>query len=374
MPKIVVHKTDAEIRRIKAPGRHCIGPNFYLRVSDYGARFYEARVRDHLGRRRWIVLGDAERVTARSARQDAARAADRLAAATEAARVFRIVAEEHISESAPGWKGEGQERQWRQQLKDYVYPTIGDAPCDQIRASDVADILRPLWITKQETANRVRSRVEVVIRREMARLNRIEWNPATSELMQVLLPKRKRQRGNFEAPTLEELRSLYRALRDDQLTHRMLRFLILSATRTTEVRAAEWSEIIGDVWVIPADRMKANKQHRAPVTPAMERVLEASPQRGSSLIFPNPNGSVPSINAMRAILQRRKVNFTVHGTRATFRSWAAEEGVREDVAELCLAHTPENKLIQAYQRSDLLEERRTVMRDWQRVLEGRRVE
>jgi len=370
MPRIVRHLSDNQVRKIKDAGRHCIGPGFYLRVSDQGTRYFEARVTDHLGKRRWVQIGNAETMPIAVARTQAANATDRVKDATEIARPFSVVAEAYITNAEPGWKGDAQAAQWRQQLADYAYPKIGNAPCDKIRASDVADILRPIWFKKQETSSRVRNRIEVVIRAEMARLNKIEWNPATVELMNVLLPKRKRERGHFQAPTLAELQTLYASLKDGAVTHRALKCLILSATRTTEVREAQWGEIDGDTWTIPAARMKAGKAHTVPLTAEMQRLLERYPTTRTGLVFPNQKGEAPSINAMRAILQRAKVGYTVHGIRSTFRSWAEEQGIREAVSELCLAHTPENKMVKTYQRSDLLKERREVMQTWEAVVGG----
>jgi integrase len=353
--------TDKEVRAIKDAGRYLIAPNLFLVVSDSGSRSYHARISLATGKRSWRSLGLSTDMTVKEARTKALHLTESKMQESITYRTFGIAFEEYIEMNRSSWKNESSERQWRQSFKDYINPKIGSLKIEEIKPFHIADLLKPIWTTKSETARRVRGRIELVIDYELARIGVLAINPAQSRFIGNLLPKQKVGETHLEAPTVEELRTLYQSL-GDSVSHLALKWTIEHACRTTETREATHDEINENIWTIPAERMKASREHRSPIVGVI-------PERKgkSNLLF--PNGDEPlSINGMRSILQKRKIKWTVHGVRSCFRSWCQEVGVSDRVAEQQLAHIDTNAVQRAYARSDLLEERRAVLVKWVEVL------
>ena len=218
-------------------------------------------------------------------------------------------------------------------------------------------MLADLWKTKHETARRIRGRLQLVIDYEFARLGLMLANPADLRFIKPLLPKVKQSEDHHAAPTMNELRKLYQALGDD-VSHRCLGWVILTACRTTEARMAHSSEVADGIWTIPASRMKAGRVHKtlAPWQPEEKGLLFAI------------NGEALSLNGMRGILVKRDLAFTVHGIRSTFSDWATEQGYDSRIIEAQLAHADKDKVRAAYQRSDLLKQRVAMMHHWAKEL------
>jgi len=354
--------TDKEVRAIKSAGRYSVAPNLFLWISELGSRSFHVRVTQESGKRSWRSIGDANSMTVKEARLQATQVSAVKAKPAATTRTFGIVFAEYVEMQKSSWRGARSEDQWRQSFKDYIDPKIGSRKIDEIKPFHIAEVLKPIWTTKSETARRVRGRIELVIDYELARLGLLQINPAQSRFIGNLLPKQKAIETHLEAPTLSELKELYQSLNGKSASHLALKWTIEHACRTTETREANFKEIQDGVWVIPAARMKAGREHRSPI------VGDIPERKGKSgLLF--PYGEAPlSINGMRSILQKRKIKWTVHGIRSCFRSWAQENGVADRVAEQQLAHVDTNSVQRAYARSDLLEERRAVLLRWKGVL------
>jgi integrase len=359
MPRIAKLLTEAQARRLTAEGRHVVAPFLYLKITR-GGRYWEARFTDRRGRRVWRRLASADIMTLAAARREAedmARGAD---VAGRAANIFGDVAERYIKDHSPGWNAV-HAHQWRQTMDSYILPHLGRMKISDITPLDVAAALRPIWTSLPETARRVRGRIENVIDAGNAASGVLALNPASLKLMKMVLPKQEISDRHHEAPTLDKLREFILAIKDSR-SARCLKFAAATASRTTEARQATWREINGDVWTITADRMKSSKPHRIPLCRA---VIETLPDRrgDDDLVF----GEL-SINAMRALLVKRGITWTVHGMRSTFRDWTARSGYSSDMAELALAHTTGTKTERAYFRDDLLEQRRPMMAEWAKAL------
>jgi integrase len=301
---------------------------------------------------------------------------------------FREAAEQFIASRQAGWKSEKHSGQWGTTLTTYAYPAIGALPVDQITTDHVLAILNPIWTTKAETASRVRGRIEAVLDSAKVRGWRSGENPARWKgHLELLLPKKGKvaKVEHHAALDWREMPDFWSALgQRDGTAAAALRFAILTAARSGEVRDATWREVDLNqcLWVIPAGRMKAAREHRVPLSEAAIAVLLQA--RGSeqpepdALLFPARGGSALSDMSMTALLRRMtkpgtkapwtdamgKV-VTAHGFRSTFRDWAGEATHHpREVIEHALAHRLKDKAEAAYQRGDLLAKRATLMTDW----------
>ena len=374
------------------PGRHADGGGLYLLVKQSGARSWVYRYMLN-GRSRDLGLGAAGPggISLADARDNAAvlrlkvkagcdpleerkiEAANAKAAA-QAAMVagisFESVAESYISANQDSWRSPKHRQQWKNTLATYVYPTIGDIPVSQVETSHVLQILEPIWKEKAETASRVRGRIETILDSAKARGYRHGENPARwrGHLAQILPARSRLTRGHHKALPYEQIPRFIDDLHQREAVAALaLEFAILTAARSGEVIGATWAEVDMDkvVWTIPADRMKAAKEHRVPLSSRAIAILESLKPLGSLYLFPGAKGGKLSSMAMAMLVRRMKVDATVHGFRSSFRDWAAEcTGYAHEVAEMALAHTIENKVERAYRRGDLFDKRRRLMDDW----------
>lgn len=399
MPKRARELTGVEIKRLTQPGWHAVGHVLGLGLQNVGpsARSWVLRVVDASGKRRAFGLGsyptvdlDMARTKARQLREQVRAGADPVAEAKRAKReaarqaaTFRIAAAEFLTARAAGWKNAKHAAQWESTLATYVFPRIGDLPVAEIVTADVLAVLQqqvpkkgipketgPLWVERTETAARVRQRIEAILDAAKARGLRAGDNPAAWQgNLEALLPKPGDVRAieHHEALPWQDVPAFIRELRAREgMAARALEFAILTAARSGEVRGALWSEIDLDaaLWIVPADRMKAKREHRVPLSPQAVELLMALP-RTAELVFPAPSGKAMSDMTMSAVLKRMKVDATVHGFRSSFRDWAGEatEHARE-VIEHALAHQLKDKAEAAYARGTLLDKRRALMTDW----------
>jgi integrase len=251
---------------------------------------------------------------------------------------------------------------------------IGDLSASGITAAHIVEVLRPIWTEKGETARRVRQRIEAVLF-YAADLDDANYrNPATlTPQLKKALPKLGKGRRPSRHPSLpyDEAPAFLTAFRasGNGVAALALEFTILTAARTGEVLDARWSEIDmrSAVWTVPAERMKARRQHRVPLSPEALRVLErARALHNGELVFPSRFDRSLSTGSMMAVLKRMKrADLTVHGFRATFRTWAAERTIfSREVAEAALAHVVGHDTERASQRGDLFEKRRKLMAEW----------
>lgn len=325
----------------------------------------EARdlARDH---RRTVRLGHdplAQRREARAA----------LLVERAASKSFRECAEGYIEANQAGWKNEKHARQWSTTLETYVYPSMGSLPVGSIAIGHVLKILEPIWATKTETASRIRGRIESVLDWAKVRGFRDGENPARwrGHLDKTLpAPSKVQKVEHHAALPYAEVAAFIGDLRQREgISARALEFGILCASRSGEVRNATWAEIdlAAKVWTIPAERMKAGKEHRIPLSAEAVSLLKAMPQIvGSDHVFPAPRGGSLSDMSLTGVLKRMKRgDLTQHGFRSTFRDWAGETTTYpREVIEHALAHQLADKAEAAYQRGDLLVKRAGLMQDW----------
>ncbi len=368
---------------LTTPGRHGDGGGLYLVVDASGARrwsfLYQSR-----GKTREMGLGSVNAVPlalaremAASARTSVAQGIDPIAArkARKADLPFGEFAERLIDDLTPEWRNEKHAAQWRQTIKVHA-AKLADMRLDGISTEDVVSVLRPIWTKMPETASRLRGRIERVLDAARARGLRSGENPARwrGHLDQILPKRQKLSRGHHAALPYAKAPDFMLALRARSgISGLALQFLILTAARTGEVRFATWDEfdLKQKVWIVPANRMKAAREHRVPLTEDAAAVLKAAKvlAGSSAYVFPGHKGAPISSGSMERILDRLKIAVTVHGFRSTFSDWAAEttEHPRE-IVEAALAHIVGSATERAYRRGDVLERRRRLMDDWSRYL------
>jgi integrase len=352
------------------------------------------------GKRRWMGLGSYPKVREGAARKEVKRLrgltsngidplTDKQAAleataaqAREAEReamTFKTCAEQYMDAKETQWRNPKHRQQWRNTLKAYAYPVIGDKSVARVETADVLAILQPIWTEKTETAKRVQGRIENILDYAKSMGWREGENPARwkGHLSHTLpTPSKIAKVEHSRAIPHKEAPALVAALqKSDTSAARALLLTMYCATRTSETLKAKWQEIDLEarLWTIPGDRMKAGKDHRIPLTDAAVAILERQKAlRINDWIFPGQRLGKPLSNmAMISILKRLKWydRTTVHGLRSTFRDWVAETTNYPDrLAEAALAHQLSDKVQAAYNRSDLMEKRREMMEAWTRFL------
>ena len=359
-------------------GRHSDGAGLYLTVKPTGARSW-VYMWKRAGRRREMGLGAYPGVTLAKARSSAEKVRSSLAEGrdpllerqpTKRPTTFADVAERFLDDNEAGWRNAKHRAQWRSTLKAYCEP-IADTSVGEVDTEGVLRCLRPIWLTKPETASRVRGRIERVLAyaaahgwRDRERINPAAW----SGHLAAILPKPgKLTRGHHRALPFAEVPIFIARLRERRgFAARALEFAILTAARSGEVRGATWGEISGDVWTVPASRMKAAREHRVPLSGAAVAILDGLPRgEGDNLLFPGTREQTLSDMSLSAVLRRMEVDATVHGFRSSFRDWAGDATTfPREVAEAALAHVVGDAAERAYRRSDALAKRRELMEAW----------
>lgn len=288
------------------------------------------------------------------------------------------------AELLPVWKNKKHGQQWINTLMEYAFPAIGNLHLNEVQPRHIADVLRPIWLLKAETAGRLKQRLHAVLAWGWAH-GYCTSNPV--DVVTHLLPpqpgKSVRTKHQPAMPWREIPRFVAEHLRNTTgggLTRPMLELLILTAARSGELRGMRWSEIDLElaIWTIPADRMKAKQQHRIPLSKRAAEILIKQVGMHDELVFPSPRDQVElSDMALTAFLRRVKAVAdspgrvaTAHGFRSSFRDWCSEHGYPRDLAERALAHVVVNKVEAAYHRTDLLEQRRVMMQAWADYVTG----
>jgi integrase len=313
------------------------------------------------------------------AERAAKEAAKKAAAQRERARTttFREVARLYIAAHEAGWRNAKHAQQFRNTLAADVYSHFGDVPVADVEVGHVMAALEPIWTVKPETATRLRGRIEAILDYAKARGWRSGENPARwrGHLSNLLPAASKLRRIKHHAALpWREVGGFMIELRDESpLPARALELGILTAARSGEVLNARWPEFDLDsaIWTVPAERMKAGREHRVPLSdPAVGLLRALLPLRNAERgdwVFPGARAGRPLSNMAMAMLLRRmnRGDLTVHGFRSTFRDWVAEHtGYQREVGEAALAHTLGDKVEAAYRRGDLFEKRRRLMEDW----------
>lgn len=378
--------TALTVTKAKAGRTLADGGNLYLQVNKSGAKYWIYRYMT-AGKAKVYTIGTARLIPLADARQKATtlsllrfEGVDPIIqrTATKAAAVvvqptFRALAEDYIETHAAGWRNTKHAAQWTATLEQHVYPAMADTPADQVDRKLVLQVLRPIWTTIPTTASRVRQRIEAVLDFANGLGYRTQENPARWKGgLKAVLPLKSKVRKVRHFPALphQEAPEVMRTLkRRDSLSSSALRFLILTATRTSETLLAEWTEIDlkKETWTIPSSRTKTHQDHTVPLSPqAVEILKHGTRVADSPYVFAHVNNGKPLSNmALLALRDRIGLqHITVHGFRSTFRNWAAENGYSRELAEMALSHAVRDKVEAAYLRTRMVECRRPLMAAW----------
>jgi len=394
MPKVARELSPLAINKLTNPGTHAVGgvAGLSLRVYDAGQRAWVLRTMV-AGKRREFGLGGYPTVLPASARDRARATLDKifagldpteekqrqrsaLRAAKAKAVSFSKVAEQYIAQHEAGWKNPKHAAQWATTLTTYAYPVIGLVTVANVDTPLVLKVLEPIWTEKTETASRLRGRIEAILDYATAKGLREGPNPARWKgHLALTLPSKRRVAPveHHKSIPVTEMPSFMKQLRQiSGVSARALEFLTLTAARSGEVRGMERNEVdlVNKIWVIPAIRMKAKREHRVPLSDAAVLILNRMKQEASgSLVFPGAKGKALSDMSLTSVMRRMGIDAVPHGLRSSFRNWTAEmTAYPNEVAEMALAHTVSNAVEAAYRRGDLFEKRRSMMHDWAEFL------
>ena len=346
------------------------GDNLYLVCRPTGSKAWVLRVREG-SKRTDRGLGKYPTVTLAQAREKAAALREQ-AEQPPAAPTFREVAEQYLQANAPTWRHHKTAHDARARLAAYAFPKIGDTPVDQIRRADVMAVLDPIWTAKPAAARKLKQRIRAAFTFALAR----DWvaaNPV-DEAISEALPKTPAVKSHFRALPYQEVSdamAVVEASTAGAPAKLCFAFTILTAARSGESRAATWDEIDMDArtWTVPASRMKANREHRVPLSDAALDVLRRARELSddSGLVFPSAKGRPLSNMTLTKVLRATGLadRATTHGFRSSFRDWTLEKtDTPWAVAESALAHTVGDATAQAYARSDLYQKRAELMAAW----------
>jgi integrase len=389
--------THREIIKDLQPGRYFDGGGLHLRVTASSQKVWILRLTLN-GVTKDISLGPLSALGLASARKLAKSERDRLRKAGDinaasppkrekkakvdqpeaAMPTFKWCASEYIRTHRAAWSERNTEG-WTQTMRDYAEPIIGGMPVDTILRPDVMKVVEPIWTTKTETANRVLSRIRIILAWAKVNDYRKGDNPAAwKDNISFSLPDRDKiaPTQHHEALPFRDIPDFIAKLRaaDDNVSRTLL-FTILTATRSGEARGAVWGEfdLAAAEWTIPASRMKAGKEHRVPLAPQVVALIGEKPHQASAKDFAFPsirvgrkNGALISpMTFCRLLKDMGYPTLTTHGFRSTFRDWAAETtDYANEVVEMALAHAIGSKVEAAYRRGNLLEKRRLLMNEW----------
>ncbi|MGE3918852.1 MAG: tyrosine-type recombinase/integrase [Hyphomicrobiaceae bacterium] len=371
------------VNAIRGTGLHAVGDGLYLRITPTGTRSWVYRyMRD--GQAHKMGLGSYPAVALAAAREKAndakrllARGQDPIAAradTTPSAMTFKAAAEAFIDLKRDGWRNGKSAAQWEQSLRR-AYSKFGRLSVADLKPAHIVECLRPIWNRTPESAARLRGRIENILDYAIARGLRDSENPARLKILKHLLPAQRHTGGHFAAMPHAEVAEFMRALKGEQGIGAIgLRFAILTAARSGEVRGMTWDEIdIGErLWTIPADRMKGGRLHRVPLsTPAVDILKPLKELGRGPLVFEGMKRSQPmSDMTLTATIRRMGLSVTAHGFRSSFRDWCGDTGQDREVAEAALAHLSGNEVERAYARSDLFTRRRELMEKWAEYIAG----
>ncbi len=354
------------------PGTYQDGEGLFLKVDKRGGAYWQLRLQRD-GKRQDMGLGSAKLLTLAEARNKAAEIRkavkvekrDVLAERKDeaAAKVtFRVAARQYHTENEAGWKSTVYARQWLASLENYAFPKLGEMPTSRIAAADIIEVLTPIWQEIPETARQVRNRICAVLDYAHAKGWRSREAPSGNGSLKAGrgLPRQVKERGNRKAMPYVALPGFLTALRRKPSYGRLaLELLILTGTRSQEVRLATWPEfdLEGRLWTIPADHMKRAKAHLVPLSEAALAVLakaDALRLEGTDVVFPGVAGNPMSDMTLLKVLRDMSEPFHVHGFRSALTDWAANEGVADAVVEAALAHKTPDAVQAAYRRTTYL--------------------
>ncbi|WP_050526388.1 tyrosine-type recombinase/integrase [Pseudorhodobacter aquimaris] len=382
--------TAAFVRTTTEAGKHFDGNGLFLKVKTNGAKQWVQRITIR-GKRTEMGLGSADLVSLGEAREAALQnlklarsGGDPLKAKREnqAVLTFEEAARKVHELQKPSWSNPKHAAQFISTLETYAFPALGKYKIGEITTADVLAVLTPIWLTKQETARRVRQRIGTVMKWGIAQGWRQD-NPAQN--IGQALPKQTQAVKHRKALSYRDVATcieVAKASGAGRTTKLALEFLILTAARSGEVREAVWTEITFDdsppansanpanqaEWVIPAQRMKMKREHRVPLCARAVDILREAKDLsdGGDLVFAGTKQGKPlSDMTLSKLVKELGFDVDIHGFRTSFRTWVQEKtNVSREVAEAALAHSIKDASEAAYARSDLFEKRRTLMDDW----------
>ncbi len=420
MPRVAKELSALDVKRLEHPGRgsnvlFAVGgvSGLNLQITPNGGRTWLLRVTIG-GKRREIGLGGFPDVPLAQARDRAREAKDQIRRgidpveerkAAQAALVtaqrrgmtFADATDKYLAAKLDAFKNAKHRQQWQNTLRTYAMPELGKTLVDEITVQDVLRVLEPIWQSKTETASRLRGRIEAVLSWATVAGHRTGDNPARwAGNLKELLPAAAKvaKQDNHPAVQIDDAPRWLAALRErDGSGARALEFAALTAARSQEVRGAVWEEIDleAGLWIIPALRMKMEREHRVPLSPEAVEMLKDLPRfEGNPLVFPAPRGGEMSDMTLSAAMKRlhtadvaaggpgfidrvSKRPAVPHGLRSTFRDWVAERThFAGDMAEVALAHKVGNAVEASYRRGDMVEKRRAMMAAWGDHLTGKK--
>ncbi|WP_334068023.1 tyrosine-type recombinase/integrase [Nereida ignava] len=387
-------KSARSVETVTDAGYHRCDRGLYLQVAKGGTKSWLFRYKSPVtSKQREMGLGPLSLVSLAAARELAiecrrqllsgldpleerkqVKRAQQLAQAKSI--TFQEAAEKCIESKKHEWKNAKHAQQWSNTLGTYAYPIFGDIAVSDVDTDLVLKAIEPIWISKAETASRVRQRIETVLDWARARGYVEGENPARlrGHLDNILAKTAKVKRvKHHPAVPYKQISEFMEQLRERTGSSALaLEFMILTAARTGEVRGAKWKEVdlTTNVWTVPAERMKAGREHRIPLSKRAVAILMSiqSNRNPEEFVFPGwKAGTGLSDGALLALMKKIAFGpYTPHGFRSTFRDWAAEEAYEfsNETVELALAHTIKNKAEAAYRRGDQLERRRELMAAW----------
>lgn len=376
MPLKRTDLTQTECNAITEPGRHRVAKWLYLRVQPNGGRSWVAE----LPGRKFVKIADFDRLTLKKA-QDALLALLRNSEVRTKKRTateritFAKAADEYLEGAKRKWKIpedktiSKQEERYISIVTNHLVPKIGSIPVLELTPRDCADALKPIWYDKWPTAKKARQFMERIIFSVIAQTGTTIANPSDLKLMKAILSEPDHEAEHHKAPTVEELRAVLDKLSYKHVTHYAFAWMCASCARTGSVRYAAEGQINKKTksWDIPAEYTKMNKVFRVPMTTKMKELQKDLDGR----FFENANGNVISADALRMFCKKRKLDWTPHGVRSTFRSWCQRNKIEWQVAEMCIDHQKRSDEVESpYARDDILEVRREIMEKWDREIFG----
>ncbi|WP_394728951.1 tyrosine-type recombinase/integrase [Altererythrobacter sp. GH1-8] len=393
--------TATSVKNAKLPGRYGDGDGLWLVIGKKGGKSWIVRVQKD-GRRRDIGLGSASKVPLKLARERATevrekieRGIDPVAERAKSAGIptFSDAVKKVHAENAPSWKNPKHAAQWINTLETYAVPTLGNRSVADVDAAGVRDCLAAIWLEKPETARRLRQRINTVIDWAVGKGYREAG--LAMPVIDKALPKQRAKPKHHPSLPYSELPEFMGKLRESESMGRLaLEAAILTAARSGEVRLMTWGELDldGATWTVPAERMKAGREHVVPLSPqavALFERMKLHRREYTDLVFPGQKRGKPlsdmtlakPINSLHAASLRKGGKgyldpaegrvASPHGFRSTFRVWVGEETNYPDaVAEMALAHAISEKTVAAYKRTTLLEKRRELMEAWANFCES----
>ncbi len=370
------------VESVKLPGFYGDGGGLYLSVKPSGAKSWILRTVVR-GKRRDLGLGSAElvplsevRKKAREWRKIAREGGDPTTQGKLGKLTFEEATTEYHKILSKSFRSDKHAAQWMAGMRTHIFPAFGDRLVGTIEAVDVRKVLEPIWITKHETARKLKQRIEAVFDWARGEGHVVGENPARG-IKRALKPQPRLPLHHAAMPW-EVVPAFYEALeKRGGVPERTLQYIILTAVRSGEARGARWREIEGSIWTIPAQRTKTGRAHVVPLTDEALRILDTMRGLDVEYVFPQRvrtpegKGKAQSINVFRTLYQRMgRDNITTHGFRSSFRDWCAEAtDVSQEIAEAALAHIP-SQVERAYRRSNLFDQRRSLMARWAEYVTG----